>query len=368
MDYKKKFNILWKYMKSIEKNRPPFEEYIEKMSKLCMELLEVEKCIFWMYDDEKDKIYSHATKNIEYHELDGSSGIIGHVIKSGKMRIVNDSSKDKYYNPKIDELLGFPNFSSIYMPLKHSNNDVYGAIQVINKKNHEKFDDNDDEMLMFVALYCEEALTSYFFEDELKEIQNDIVFLLAELGESRSKETAMHVRRVSAMCEHLAKLAGFSDKDVIFIKLASPLHDVGKVAIPDCILNKAGKLSDEEYNKMKTHTIIAHRTLGNMHRKLLKAADTIAFEHHERYDGKGYPSGLVGEDIHPYARITTICDVFDALACERVYKKAWPKEDVYREFENQIGKQFDPNYCKIFLEHFNEFYSILAEYPDDKIS
>lgn len=351
-------------MKKIEKFRPPFEEFIKDMSKLCQELLEVEKCIFWMYDDEKDKLYSHATDDIKYHELDASTGIIGHVIKSGELRIVNDTSIDPYYNPFVDSILGFKNFSSIYIPLKHSNNTVYGAIQAINKKNKQYFDDEDDEMLLFVSLYCEEALTSYFFESELLEVQNDIVFLLAELGESRSKETSMHVRRVSAMCEHLAKLSGFDSKDVYLIKLASPLHDIGKVGIPDSILNKPGKLSDEEYEKMKSHTLIAHRTLGNLHRKLLKAANFIAYEHHERYDGKGYPLGLSGENIHPYARITAICDVFDALANDRVYKKAWPKEEVYKEFENQIGRQFDPVFCKVFLEHFEEFYDILAQYPE----
>ncbi|EJU21516.1 HD domain protein [Peptoanaerobacter stomatis] len=364
MDYKRNFQILCKYMKKIEKFRPPFEKFVRDMSKLCTELLEVEKCIFWMYDDEEDKIYSHATEDIGYHELSASEGIIGHVIKTGKMRIVNDTSVDPYYNPKIDDILGFKNNSSIYIPLKHSNNTVYGAIQAINKKDNNCFDDEDDEMLLFVSLYCEEALTSYFFESELLEVQNDIVFLLAELGESRSKETAMHVRRVSAMCEHLAKLSGFSPRDVYLIKLASPLHDIGKVAIPDSILNKPGRLNDEEYEKMKSHTIIAHRTLGNLHRKLLKAADVIAFQHHERYDGKGYPLGLIGEKIHPYARITAICDVFDALANERIYKHAWPKEEVYKEFENQIGKQFDPDFCKAFLENFEDFYDILAEYPE----
>lgn len=167
------------------------------------------------------------------------------------------------------------------------------------------------------------------------------------------------------MAEHLAKLIGLNPRDVNLVKLASPLHDLGKVGIQDCILNKPGKLTDEEYNDMKRHTVIAHRILENMHRKLLKAADIIAHQHHERYDGKGYPLGISGEEIHIYARITSICDVFDALSHARVYKPAWKKEEVYAEFEKQKGKQFDPNLTQVFLEHFDEFYDILAMYPEE---
>lgn len=365
MDYKRNFNVLVKYLKKIEKSRPPFDEYIKDISNLCKELLEVEKVIFWIYDSDTDKITGYMGATTANVILPARIGIIGKVIETGEVRIVNKSEEDPYYNPKVDEILGFKNFSSIYAPLKHSNNTVFGAIQVINKVNQQVFDEEDDEMLLFVSLYSEEALTSYFFEDELIEMQNDIVFLLAELGESRSKETAMHVKRVSAMCEYLARLLGFEQKDLTLIKLASPLHDIGKVGIPDNILQKPGKLDDNEFNEMKNHTLIGHRTLANLQRALLKAADLIAYEHHERYDGTGYPRGLKGAEIHPYARITSICDVFDALANKRVYKPAWPKEEVVEEFERQLGKQFDPDYARMFLDHIDEFYSILAEFPDN---
>lgn len=365
MDYKRNFNVLVKYLKNIASDRPPLTQYINDMSNLCKELLEVEKVIFWMYDSDNGKIVGHQANEEPKLILSSKIGIIGHVIESGEIRVVNDSKLDPYYEPEVDEILGFKNISSIYSPLKHSNNTVFGAIQVINKKSQNCFDDEDDEMLLFVSLYCEEALTSYIFEDELLEMQNDIVFLLAELGESRSKETAMHVKRVSAMCEYLAKLLGFEQKDLTLIKLASPLHDIGKVGIPDCILQKPGRLDDNEFNQMKNHTLIGHRTLANLQRNLLKAADLIAYEHHEKYDGTGYPRGIKGEEIHPYARITTICDVFDALANKRIYKPAWPKEDVVNEFHRQLGKQFDPVYGKMFLDHIDEFYKILAEFPDE---
>lgn len=363
--YKRQFDILCKYMKRIEKSRPPFNEYIEIMSNLSCELMEVERCIFWFYDEENRKIRSLAFQDLNECEIDAFDGIIGHVIRTGEARIVNDILSDPYYNPNIEKTVGFKSYSSIFVPLKNSDNTVYGALQVINKLGGTFFDEEDMEIMIFVSLYCEEALTSFFFEEELIQTQNDIVFLLAELGESRSRETAAHVQRVSIMAERLAQLAQLSSFDVQMVKLASPLHDVGKVGIPDSVLNKPGRLTDEEYATMKGHTGIGHRIFAPMQRKLLRAADIIAYQHHERYDGKGYPEGLRGEDIHIYARITSICDVFDALANKRAYKPAWSKEEIYAEFKKERGYQFDPDLTDLFLENFETFYEILLQHPDE---
>ncbi|NLM06424.1 MAG: HD domain-containing protein [Tissierellia bacterium] len=361
--YEKRFRILNKYMNKIADWRPPMDEYIELMSKLCKEMMEVDICIFWILDDVKERIYAHESSGLDY-EISGYKGIIGHVIKSGQARLVARNKEDPYYDDEIDKILGFESKSSIYIPLKHSNNDCYGAIHIVDRDKEFSFDEAELEMMVFIGLYIEETLTSYVFEDELIASQNDIIFLLAELGEKRSYETSMHVRRVSFMAEKLAKLAKLPQRDVSLIKMASPLHDIGKVGIEDAVLNKPGKLTDEEYARMKEHSAIGHTILSPIRRKLLKAADTIAHQHHERYDGRGYPNGLEGEEIHIYARITTVCDVFDALANERPYKKAWEKERVIEEFKNQRGKQFDPLLTDLFLENIDEFYKILEKYKD----
>lgn len=364
--YKKRFDILFRYFKSIEAYRPPLEEYIDTMSALCLELLDACHCIFWLYREDDGKIVSHPSKYIPSIEVNAFEGIIGHVIRSGEHRVVHDNKADPYYNPKIDRVIGVDSHSSMYVPLKHSNNDVYGAVQVINRRDGKPFDEEDLNVLIFVALYSEEAITSFFFEDELIQTQNDIVFLLAELGESRSKETAQHVRRVSFMTAKLAELLGLPYKDVYMIKSTSPLHDLGKVGIKDAILNKPGKLTPDEFNEMKSHTKIGHHILAPMQRKLLRIADYIALQHHERYDGTGYPDGLKGEEIHLFARITTICDVFDALANKRVYKSAWSREEICAEFERQKGKQFDPRLVDLFLANIDAFYEILHAYPDEE--
>lgn len=361
--FERRFRILNKYMKKIERKRPPKDEYVQHMSNLCKEMMEADMCIFWLYDETTNKIYSHLSSGIDY-EIDGLRGIIGHVIESGEARLVASNKEDPYYDKEMDEILGFVSKSSIYVPMKHSNNNPYGAIHIVDRNKEFSFDQEDLETMVFIGLYAEEALTSYDFEDELLRTQDDIIFLLAEIGEKRSLETSKHARRVSYMVEKMAKLAGLPDNEVFLLKMASPLHDIGKVGVEDSILNKPGRLTEEEYDKIKEHSSIGHSILSPIKRRLLKVADIVAYEHHERFDGKGYPLGIKGEDIHIYARITTVCDVFDALANERPYKKAWEKEKIIEEFKRQRGKQFDPLLTDLFLENIDDFYSILEKHKD----
>lgn len=135
---------------------------------------------------------------------------------------------------------------------------------------------------------------------------------------------------------------GLPEEEAEQLKLASPMHDIGKIGIADAILNKPGKLTVEEYEVMKTHATIGYSMLKHSKRKLLKTAAIVAYEHHEKYDGSGYPRSLKGEDIHIYGRITAIADVFDALGSDRVYKKAWDDDKLLALFNEQKGAHFDP--------------------------
>ena len=142
------------------------------------------------------------------------------------------------------------------------------------------------------------------------------------------------------------------------------MHDIGKVAIPDAILNKPGKFTDEEFEIMKKHAELGYEMLQNSNRPLLKAASIVAYEHHEKYDGSGYPRGLSGENIHIYGRITALADVFDALGSDRVYKKAWNDEEIFAFFKQQRGKHFDPKLIDIFFENLEKFLEIRTSFHD----
>ena len=142
------------------------------------------------------------------------------------------------------------------------------------------------------------------------------------------------------------------------------MHDIGKVAIPDNILNKPGKLTSEEYDIMKTHSTVGYEMLKGSKRKLLKMASIVAYTHHEKWDGTGYPRGLKGEEIHIYGRITALADVFDALGSYRCYKPKWEDEKIFELFRNERGKHFDPKLIDIFFEHLDEFLKIRDEFRD----
>ena len=199
---------------------------------------------------------------------------------------------------------------------------------------------------------------------EIEDTQKEVVFTMGAIGETRSKETGFHVKRVAEYSSLLAKLAGIKEEEAELIKIASPMHDIGKVGIPDSILNKPGKLTEDEFEIMKTHAEIGYDMLKGSSREILKTSSIIAYQHHERWDGKGYPNGIIGEDIHIYGRITSICDVFDALGSDRCYKKAWELNRILDMFKEEQGRQFDPNLMELFLSNLDKFLEIRDKYID----
>lgn len=201
------------------------------------------------------------------------------------------------------------------------------------------------------------------------ELQNDIVatqeevlHTLGELGEWRSKETGDHVNRVSLISELLARAYGSTDEDVALLKMASPMHDIGKVIIPDSILLKPGKLTPEEFEIMKNHTTFGWEIFNKSKHQLLQAAALISHQHHEKWDGTGYPRGLSGKDIHVFGRITAIADVFDALTNDRVYKKAWSIEDTTQYIISQKGTAFEPKLVDLLIKNLDEVLKIKQKY------
>ena len=201
-------------------------------------------------------------------------------------------------------------------------------------------------------------------QSEVEATQQELVFRLSEALEQRSTETGNHVKRVSHICNTLALGYGLSKREAELVRLASPLHDVGKVGIPDAILNKPAKLSEEEWAVMKTHTQKGFMILKGSRREIVQAGAEIARDHHEKWDGTGYPQGLQGLDIHVFGRIVALADVYDALRHKRCYKKAWTVDEVVNEINQQKGKHFEPKLVDVFNEQIEELEKILAIYPD----
>lgn len=222
----------------------------------------------------------------------------------------------------------------------------------------------DRDLMQLFLRQAASAFDNLMLTQQLEETQREIVYRLGEAVESRSQETGNHVKRVAEISRLLAHKYGMDPKECEVVFYASPLHDVGKIAIPDAILNKPGKLTDEEWEVMKTHAQKGHDILCNSDRPILKAAALIARDHHEKWDGSGYPAGRKGDEIDILGRITAIADVFDALGSDRCYKKAWPLEEVLEFFRRERGRHFDPRLVDILFDSIGEITAIRDRYQD----
>lgn len=195
---------------------------------------------------------------------------------------------------------------------------------------------------------------------ELENSQKELIWFLTELMESTSDETGKHIRRVAEISALLAKLhPTLSDTDADTLYHASPMHDIGKMTVPHEILHKPGKYTPEEFEVMKSHTTNAYKLLSGSKRKLIKSAAIIAYQHHEKWDGSGYPRGLKGSDIHIYGRIVALADVFDALTHQRCYKTAWTVDDAVAFIQEQRGYHFDPELVDLMISHLDQFANIV---------
>jgi response regulator RpfG family c-di-GMP phosphodiesterase len=193
---------------------------------------------------------------------------------------------------------------------------------------------------------------------EIEDTQKEVVFTMGAIGESRSKETGNHVKRVAEYSKILALHYGLDERESEMLKQASPMHDIGKVAIPDAVLNKPGRFDEHERKIMDTHAELGYDMLNVSDRPLLKMAAIVAYEHHEKWNGTGYPNQTKGEEIHIYGRITALADVFDALGSSRVYKKAWSDEKIFKMFKEERGEHFDPKLIDIFFDNLDEFLAV----------
>ena len=209
------------------------------------------------------------------------------------------------------------------------------------------------------------AFTALALKDEVEQSQRELVYVLGEAVELRSKETGSHVKRVGEISYILAKAYGLNQTSCDLIKLASPLHDVGKVSISDAILNKPGKHTPEERAIMQTHAEAGYHMLKQSKTETLQAAAIISLEHHEHWDGEGYPSGKKGEEIDIMARIAGLADVFDALGSKRCYKDPWPIEKILELINSLKGKQFEPKLVDLLNENLEQITELRNKFPDN---
>jgi len=357
----------------IEKNRQGLEKIIDATSGIFKEknlealfngiLMQVLSIVGLTDDDYKKSTSSFIAV---FENLDEKKHVADMTVFSGTGRF------DSLYGKFLAEVVDLKIIQSLQDATLNGHN-VYTTEQfIVYVKNNsliyietiKELDVIDQKLLDIFCANVGIAYENSHLNHELVETQKEIIITLGSTVEFRSQETGQHVIRVADISKHLAMLIGLPMSEAEILRLASPMHDIGKIAVPDQILLKETKLSEEEFEIMKNHTSIGYEIFKNSKRPILKAAAIIAHEHQEKWDGSGYPNGLTGEDIHIFGRITAIADVFDALSSQRCYKPAWDIERIKEYFTEQLGKHFDPTIGKMFLTHIDDFIEIRTKLMD----
>ena len=342
-----------------------YDEIIDVLANMGRALTSAERCTVWVVSEDRKKIWSKVAQGMDQIELPIDSGIVGTSIVSGERVIIDDVYNDERFNQSVDAKTGYKTKSMMVIPMYDYDERIIGAFQVINHKGQQEFFDKRDlERLTLASTYAAETLVSAKLRLEIEETQQEVVFTMGSIGESRSKETGNHVKRVAEYSRLLALAYGMSKEESELLKQASPMHDIGKIAIPDNILKKPGRFDENERYIMNTHAELGYQMIKSSQQPLLKAAAIVAYEHHEKWDGTGYPNGTSGEDIHLYGRITALADVFDALGSDRVYKKAWSDERIFSLLKEERGKHFDPKLIDLFFENLDSILEVRAEFGD----
>jgi putative two-component system response regulator len=276
------------------------------------------------------------------------------------------------HNKEFEEKTGYKGKSMLTIPIVDRENELVGVFQLINKTGKRKivsFSKADQKLAESLASQAAVAIRNAQLTDELKSAQLETIFVLGEAAEYKDKETGDHIKRVATFSKIIAQTLGLEDELVETIYRGSPLHDIGKIGIPDKILNKPAKLNKDEWEIMKEHTTLGYNLLKDSKSKVIKTASDIAYTHHERWDGNGYPRALKGKKIPLVGRIVALSDYFDALTSDRPYrKKPFSLSETFSMIEEDRGKHFCPECTDAFFKAIKHIEKISDYFTKNPVS
>jgi HD-GYP domain-containing protein (c-di-GMP phosphodiesterase class II) len=317
-------------------------------------ILTADRCSVFLVDPYKGELWTKIALGMEEKilRIPLGQGIAGFVAKTGSAVNIRDAYKDTRFAQDLDRITGYQTRSVLAVPLRGRDGKSLGVFEVLNKSKG-AFTEEDEGLLRILATMAGSFIENATLYEDLRKSHLETIYRMALVAEFRDQEdTGRHLRRMSRFSGILAQGVGLTYAEAEEIRYAAPLHDIGKVAIPDSILRKPAKLTPEEFEEMKKHTVYGARMLVNAESRLLRLAAKIAVGHHECWNGSGYPGGLKGEEIPLEARIVTVADVFDALSSKRVYKGEWTVEDALKYIEERAGILFDPKVVAVLRERF----------------
>lgn len=330
------------------------DKLLDIIAQQITQMLDVGRCTIYLKDETTNELWSKIAqgKGLEHTEIRipmSSDGFISLAARTGQTINLPNAYEDSRFSIDVDIVTAFRTHATIAVPLKNNSGEVLGVFQASNKSDGTPFDKSDEGLLRLLATLASGSIEIAKLYQEVRVAQLETIYRLAVTAEYRDQQdTRQHLKNISIISYLLALALGMSKSEAELIKNASPLHDIGKVALADNILLKPGKLTPDEFETMKSHTIYGGRILEGAHSKVLQMAHKMSLYHHEKWNGLGYPKGLREEEIPLEARIVTVADVFDALCVFRVYKKAWRTEEALAYILEESGKSFDPRIVAAF--------------------
>lgn len=319
-------------------------------------ILNCDRCSVYILDSRANALWSKIALGLQHTEVrvPFGNGIVGHVAASGQTVNISNAYSDPRFSKELDRLTGYLTKNILAMPLKNISGHIIGVFEAINKF-HSDFNTDDEGILQLISSMAASAIENAQLYESLSKSQLETIYRLATTAEYRDQhDTAIHLRHISEYSALIAQGMDLPEEEIETIRYSSPLHDIGKVGIADAILLKPAKLTAEEFEEMKKHTLYGAKILSNAESSLLRAACKVAASHHEKFNGLGYPYHLKGIQIPLYARIVSVADVFDALCMQRVYKPKWESEKAHRYILDESGKSFDPEVVEAFDKMFPE--------------
>ncbi|HHE55207.1 MAG TPA: GAF domain-containing protein [Caldithrix abyssi] len=319
------------------------DELLYRIMEVTREQLNADRCTVFLIDQERQELWSKVAMGVNQEiRFPMKKGIAGHVARTGEILNIRDAYADPRFNPEVDKKTGYRTRNLLTMPMHNKQNEIIGVFQVLNKKQG-SFTEGDVELLKAIASIAATAVENASLYDELNRSFVSFMETLSTTLDARDYITSGHSRRVTLYAVQVARLMRLSKREIELIRYAALLHDIGKLGIPEIVLFKNKKLSDEEYNIIKRHAVLSKSILAKIRfQRHLKEIPQIAAAHHEKIDGTGYPQGLKGDEIPLGGKILAVCDVFDALTSRRQYKDRMDILEVMDILEKETGKSFEP--------------------------
>jgi HD-GYP domain-containing protein (c-di-GMP phosphodiesterase class II) len=361
-EWRRRLSLLLDYTKKISAKKE-LGSLLRLLVDVARNVTRADRCTIFLLDKKKNELWSRMASGDSPIRVPANRGIVGEAVTTGRVVNIPDAYSDPRFNRDVDRLTGYHTRNLLTAPMTNNKGEIIGAFQVLNKVNG-SFLPADEQILLVFAEQAAASIENAQLNEEIRSAARDTIFRLAAAAEYKDMDTRNHLERMSRYSALIAESLGMPREYCQNLLLASPMHDIGKLGVPDSILQKPGRLTNEEWDEMRKHPLYGAKILSQSENELIQMSERVALNHHEKWDGSGYPQRLKGESIPLEGRIVALADVFDALTSRRCYKPAFTMEDTLRIIEEGRGAHFDPRVVEAFFKCLPRVRQVMDEFAD----